>query len=77
MFLRYGLTLSGIGAAVGLVAALALGRVMSSLLFGIGPMDLPAYVAALGVTLAAAAIASYVPARRAAMIAPMETMKAE
>jgi hypothetical protein len=75
IFLLHGLALSGVGAAAGLVAALALRRVMSSLLFGIGPMDPAAYAAALGVTVAAAALASYVPARRAATIAPMATMK--
>ena len=77
MFLWHGLRLSGVGAAAGLVAALALGRVMSSLLFGIAPTDPTAYAAALGVTLAAAALASYVPARRAATIDPMLTMKVE
>jgi predicted permease len=77
MFLLHGLALSGAGAAAGLVAALALGRVMSSLLFGIGPMDPVAYAAALGITVAAAALASYIPARRAATIDPMLTMKAE
>jgi ABC-type antimicrobial peptide transport system permease subunit len=77
VFLLHGLALSGVGAAAGLVAAVALRRVMSSLLFGIGPMDPAAYAAALGVTIAAATLASYVPARRAAMIDPMLTMKAE
>jgi len=77
MFLLHGLALSGVGAAAGLVAAVALRRVMSSLLFGISPMDPAAYAAALGVTLAAAALASYVPARRAATIDPMLTMKME
>ena len=77
MFLLHGLALSGVGAVVGLVAAMALGRLMSSLLFGIGPMDVAAYVAALGVTLVAAALASYLPARRAAAIDPMETLKVE
>ena len=77
MFLLHGLALSGVGAAVGLVAAMALGRLMSSLLFGIGPMDPMAYIAALGVILAAAALASYLPARRAATIDPMETLRAE
>ena len=61
----------------GLVAAVALARLMSSLLFGIGPMDPAAYIAALGVTIAAAALASYLPARRAATIDPLETLKAE
>ena len=56
---------------------MALARLMSSLLFGIGPLDLAAYVGALGVTIAAAALASYLPARRAAAIDPMETLRAE
>jgi predicted permease len=76
-FLRHGLALSVVGAAVGLAAAMALGRLMSSVLYGIGPMDPVAYVAAVGVTIAAAALASYVPARRAATIDPIETLKAE
>ena len=50
---------------------------MSSLLFGIGPLDPVAYVAAIGVTIAAAALASYLPARRAATIDPIETLRAE
>jgi putative ABC transport system permease protein len=77
MFLLHGLTLSGVGVVVGLVVAAALGRSMSSLLFGIAPMDPAAYLAAIGVILAAAALASYVPARRAATIDPMETLRAE
>ncbi len=65
MFLLHGLALSGIGAVVGLVFAVVLGRLMSSLLFGISPLDPLAYVAALSVIIAAAVIASYIPARRA------------
>jgi predicted permease len=77
MFLRQGLALTGVGLAVGVVAAVALGRWMSSLLFGVGPLDPLTYVAALAVTMAAAALASYVPARRAATIDPIETLRAE
>ena len=77
MFLRQGLALSALGAVVGLVVAMALGRLMSSLLFGVSPMDPIAYVAAVAVTIAAAALASYVPARRAAKIDPIETLRAE
>ncbi len=77
MFLVQGLALCGAGLAVGLVAAVALGRLMSSLLFGVGPLDPVAYLSALGVTLAAAALATYVPARRAAAIDPIETLRAE
>jgi ABC-type lipoprotein release transport system permease subunit len=50
---------------------------MSSLLFGVSPLDPVAYVAAVTATLAAAALASYLPARRAAMIDPIETLRAE
>jgi ABC-type lipoprotein release transport system permease subunit len=50
---------------------------MSSLLFGVAPLDPAAYLAAIGVTLTAAALASYLPARRAATIDPMETLRAE
>jgi putative ABC transport system permease protein len=76
-FLLHGLALSAVGLAAGLIAAVALGRAMSSLLFGISPLDPAAFVAALGVMLGAAALASYLPARRAATIDPMETLKAE
>ncbi|HVJ29125.1 MAG TPA: FtsX-like permease family protein, partial [Gammaproteobacteria bacterium] len=77
MFLRRGLALSAIGVVVGLIAAAALGRTMSSLLFGIEPLDPVAYVTAIGVILAAAALATHIPARRAANIDPIETLRAE
>ncbi len=77
MFVLHGLGLSALGAVAGLVAAAALARVMSSLLFGVSATDPIAYIAALGVTIAAAALASYLPARRAAMIDPAETLRAD
>jgi ABC-type antimicrobial peptide transport system permease subunit len=77
MFLRQGITLSVVGLAIGLVAALALTRLMSSLLFGIESTDVVTYAAAIGVILGAAALASYLPARRASAIDPVETLKAE
>ncbi len=77
MFVADALVRVAIGVVVGLVAAFALTRLMSSLLYGIGPLDAPTYLAALGVLLAAAAFASYVPARRAASIDPVETLKTE
>jgi putative ABC transport system permease protein len=77
MFLLHGLALSGVGIVFGLVVAAGLGRLMSSVLFGVQPMDPLSYVAAVGVIIAAAALASYVPARRAAAIDPAETLRAE
>jgi putative ABC transport system permease protein len=77
LFLRHGLALAGAGIAIGLVAALVVTRFLSSLLFGIGPVDPVAYAVALVVIVAAAALASYLPARRAAAINLVETLKAE
>ncbi len=77
MFMRNALTLTGIGLAIGLVAAASLTRLMSSLLFGIAPMDPLTYVSVPLVLLAAALLASYLPARRAAAVNPVETLRAE
>jgi predicted permease len=77
MIVRYGLGLVASGAAIGLVIALATTRFMSSLLFGVSALDVTTYVAGLVVLLATAAAASYVPARRAAAVDPVETLKTE
>ena len=77
MFVRYALALAGIGVAIGLVAAASLTRLMSSLLFGISPLDPLTYAAVPVVLLAAALLASYLPAQRAAAVDPVETLKAE
>jgi predicted permease len=77
MFVRQGLVLTAVGAGVGLVAAIALTQWMSSLLFGVERLDLPTYAAVLGVLAMAAAMASYVPARRAAAVDPVETLVGE
>jgi predicted permease len=77
MFVRQGLMLTTIGAAVGLLTAIALTQWMSSLLFGVERLDLPTYAAVLAVLGVAAVAASYVPARRAAAVDPVETLTAE
>jgi putative ABC transport system permease protein len=77
MFVRQGLVLTAVGAGVGLVTAIALTQWMSSLLFGVERLDPPTYAAVLGVLAIAAALASYVPARRAAAVDPVETLTAE
>jgi len=77
MFVRHGLKLVGIGLALGLGASLALMRLMKSLLFGISPLDPLTYATVPIVLAAAAMLASYLPARRAAAVDPVETLKAE
>ena len=68
---------TGIGALVGVLLALALGRAVASLLFGIKPADPASVMGAVVVLLAVAALAAYVPARRAAAIDPMEALRYE
>jgi predicted permease len=77
MFVRYALGLTTVGVAIGLAAALALTRLMSSLLFEVKPTDAATYlVVSLGL-IATAAISSYLPARRAAAVNPVESLRAE
>ncbi len=77
MFVRHGLLWGGIGAAAGLVAAGGLSRLMSALLFEVNPLDPLTYsVVVLGL-LGAAALASYLPARRVTRIAPVEALRSE
>jgi predicted permease len=77
MFVRSALVLAGVGTAVGLVAAAALMRLMRTLLFGISPLDPVTFVTVPVVLVAAAALASYLPARRTASINPVEALRAE
>ncbi len=77
LFMRHGLALAAVGVAFGLAAAAGLTRLMSSLLFGVGAVDLTTYsLVAAGLT-AAVLVASYIPARRAASVDPMETLRSE
>ncbi|MHB8501364.1 MAG: ABC transporter permease [Candidatus Acidiferrales bacterium] len=77
MFVRHGLILTGIGAAFGIIIAVIVMRLMSSLLFHVNPVDPITYVAVtLGLVLTAF-IASYLPSRRAATVDPVEALRAE
>ncbi|HKJ92871.1 MAG TPA: FtsX-like permease family protein, partial [Longimicrobiales bacterium] len=77
MVIGEGLSLVGVGLAIGLGAAAGLTRFMRSLLHGIAPLDPATYLAvALLLTMVAAA-ASWLPARRAARLDPAQTLKAD
>jgi predicted permease len=75
MVLRQGLKLVLVGLAIGLAGALVLTRVLTTLLFGIEPTDGLTFVAVSMVLVAAAAIACFVPARRAASVDPMVALR--
>jgi ABC-type antimicrobial peptide transport system permease subunit len=75
LVLRQGLTLTLCGVAVGLVLALLLGRVMARLLLGVSPTDPLAFGVVVGVLLAAAFLASFVPARRTLRLNPALTLR--
>jgi predicted permease len=77
MYVRYGLWLAGIGAAVGLVAAAGLTRLMSSLLFGVTGLDPVTYAAVSALLIVAGMLASYLPARRAIAVDPVQALRAE
>jgi putative ABC transport system permease protein len=77
MFVRNGLLWGGIGAAAGLVVAAVLSQLMSALLFEINPIDPLTYAVVVIGLLAAAALASYVPARRVTHIDPVDALRAE
>ena len=77
LVMQRGMLLIATGLAIGLAAALALGRVVAGLLYGIRPSD-PATLFAVTLFLAAVAIlATYLPARRATRVDPMVALKAE
>src|SRR5437763_9943792 len=70
MILRQGLAMAGGGVAIGIVGALALARLMASLVFHVSPLDPRVYGAAAVVMLGVACVAAYAPAHRATSIDP-------
>lgn len=74
-FLGRGLRLGAIGAALGAVAALGLGRLLERALFGVTPTDAVSYSSALAVVLAGVAVATLIPAWRAARTDPVRALR--
>jgi ABC-type antimicrobial peptide transport system permease subunit len=77
LVLRQGVRLALLGVGVGLVAALLLTRVLRSMLFGVGARDPVTFVAMPLLLLGVAAVASWLPARRATRVDPIEALRAE
>jgi predicted permease len=72
-----GMKLAAIGTAIGLVTAIVLARVMSSVLFGIGPTDLLTFITVSVGALVVALVACYIPARRATKVDPLIALRNE
>jgi putative ABC transport system permease protein len=77
LVLAQGVVLAGSGIVLGLVASVPLSRVVRSFLVGVSPTDPVTFIGVPAVLLAVAALASYMPARRAASVDPVEALRDE
>lgn len=77
LILRDGVMLAAIGLGFGLVGAYFIGRAMQSLLFGVQPLDLAAFLSVAAVLLGAAILACFLPARRATAMEVMRVLRTE
>jgi ABC-type antimicrobial peptide transport system permease subunit len=77
MFVRRGATLAVAGVVCGLAGAASLTPMMASMIFGTSPLEPTLYVLVSLGLLSIAVLASYVPARRAAQVDPVQTLRGE
>ena len=77
LMLRRGLALTAIGIVVGLAIAAGVTRYVNALLFGVTPVDPATFLGVSAIFVAVAAVASYIPARRASSVDPMVALRAE
>ena len=77
VFLRHGLWLTATGIVIGIGMAMMATRVISTFLFGVGPMDPLTYAAVSGTLAVVALIGTYLPARRATRVDPLVALRAE
>jgi ABC-type antimicrobial peptide transport system permease subunit len=77
MIMGNGMKLAVLGVALGTVGAFALSRLVSAMLFEVAPTDPASYAGMALVLLAVAALACYLPARRAMRVDPLVALRAE
>lgn len=77
LVMRQGIVLATLGSIIGVGGAIAAMRLLASLLYGISPTDPATYVAIVAAVLAAAALACWIPSRRAGRVDPMQVLGAE
>ncbi len=77
LVLRQGMILILAGVILGLYAAEAFTRLLVNMLFGVSPLDVPSFLMGAALLLIVAFLACYLPARRAAQVDPMVTLRAE
>jgi ABC-type antimicrobial peptide transport system permease subunit len=77
LVLHQALLLSTVGLILGIALGLASHKLLTAALFGITFIDLPVYAAVIVTILAVSLLAAYLPARRAANLDPMTTLRAE
>lgn len=75
--LRQGVLVGGVGLFIGLVGAVLLTRFLANLLYGVPPLDVTTFVIAASVLGAATLVATWIPARRAALADPMSVLREE
>ena len=77
LIVGHGALLAALGIGIGLAGALGVTRFLRSMLYGVSPFDPVSFVAVTAVLTTIAFLASYVPARRAARVDPVEALRAE
>jgi ABC-type antimicrobial peptide transport system permease subunit len=75
LVVRHGMLIAVAGLVLGVAGAIAVSRVMRSLLFGVGTTDPLTYLLVAALVVGTALIASYIPARRAARLDPMRSLR--
>ena len=77
LMLHQAAVLAAVGIVIGVIGAAALSRYLEGLLYGLTPLDPATFVAMIAAFAAVAALASYVPARRATRVDPVVALRTE